>query len=349
MSSTDLPLYRLVNGKLERVQGDTRDPNKRYAHVAEADGRQYVREFTEDEERQADEDQRRWLEEAPQREAEAKQQEEAHRRLRESLVYQKRIIAFLDVLGWGKAIEKSASDPDYARDLGVAIAGLEQHATMANSMKDMGGFPGDLQVTQFSDSIVISVSTEDSAWQFGLHSLLSSIRFITSQLANANLLVRGGVAFGDLIHKGTMVYGPALVEAYRLESIRAVHPRIVLSDELASEWGHGERIYDRQNKLVEVRNSWVQDFADQQTFLDFLAPWPEGLEPNPPLFTAQLRPYQKIVGNSLQDSKLDVRTREKYLWLARYFNWTLDRFPVTDIPKFEYPLFGFRSAPGKRV
>lgn len=345
MPSSDLPVYRIVNGKRERVPGDVRDSHRRYSSTHDENGNNIHLEYTDEQERERDEEERVWKEQAPQRAAEAKRREEESRKFRESLTYQKRVVAFLDVLGWAEALKRSTSDAEYAKDLGVAIAGLGQHVAMADWMRGTGGgFPGDPQITQFSDSLLISVLPEKG---LGLSSLFSTIRVIGMQLAQAGLLVRGGIAYGDLIHKGSMVYGQALVDAYKLESERAVHPRIVLSDDLARELSSGQNIYDREGNLIEVWNSWVQDFGDRLTFMDFLAPWPRVFDPDPVFFAAQLRPYKKILEANLSNPSLHVRAREKYLWLARYFNWTLDRYPVTDIPKFEDPMFVFANPPKK--
>lgn len=44
-------------------------------------------------------------------------------------------------------------------------------------------------------------------------------------------LIRGGIATGSLYHAKGVVYGPALLEAYELESQFAQQPRIILSEE----------------------------------------------------------------------------------------------------------------------
>lgn len=43
---------------------------------------------------------------------------------------------------------------------------------------------------------------------------------------------RGGVTIGDLFHDGHIVFGPALNQAYDLESKKAVYPRAILDPDL---------------------------------------------------------------------------------------------------------------------
>ena len=57
-----------------------------------------------------------------QREAIRNRQEEEAKKFRESLIYENRIVAFIDVLGWYNAITKSDNDPELTKDLGVALS-----------------------------------------------------------------------------------------------------------------------------------------------------------------------------------------------------------------------------------
>jgi hypothetical protein len=47
-------------------------------------------------------------------------------------------------------------------------------------------------------------------------------------------LVRGGATVGNLYHSNGIVFGDALIEAYRLESSVAVYPRVVLSQKICN-------------------------------------------------------------------------------------------------------------------
>lgn len=64
-SEEKLPVFKVVDGALVRKHNDLRDPKRRYAQVCVPEGN-YLREFTDDEERQRDEEEARWREEAPQ-------------------------------------------------------------------------------------------------------------------------------------------------------------------------------------------------------------------------------------------------------------------------------------------
>jgi hypothetical protein len=58
------------------------------------------------------------------------------------------------------------------------------------------------------------------------------------------MLMRGGVSLGPLIHaQGGPLFGPAMNEAYRLESKCAIYPRVLVdakaAEHLRQAWGSG--------------------------------------------------------------------------------------------------------------
>lgn len=87
----------------------------------------------------------------------------------------------------------------------------------------------DYRFTQFSDSFIFSINTEHRSsiqyfpiliGQFMLHAL------------DLGFLVRGGVAKGSMVHEEDgPAFGPAFIQAYRIESGQAVFGRAVLSKE----------------------------------------------------------------------------------------------------------------------
>jgi hypothetical protein len=97
------------------------------------------------------------------------------------------------------------------------------------------------EISTFSDHIVLSYEI-DALKQLGgneFFSGLSSAEKLISSLAREalplGLLIRGGVTLGPLHHKNGVVLGPAMVEAYDLESSMAIYPRVVVSQVLYSQ------------------------------------------------------------------------------------------------------------------
>jgi hypothetical protein len=93
----------------------------------------------------------------------------------------------------------------------------------------------DLQVTVFSDSIVISGAREN------LFGVIWSVIHLQSSLLDLGILIRGGIACGRTFHENDILYGEGMLAAYDLESKAAVYPRVVLHPQLIPDLGEGYR------------------------------------------------------------------------------------------------------------
>ncbi|PDZ55088.1 hypothetical protein CON15_23105 [Bacillus cereus] len=60
--------------------------------------------------------------------------------------------------------------------------------------------------------------------------LLLVVVHIQLEMMRKGILMRGGLAVGLLCHNDNIVYGPAMVEAYELESKLAIYPRVVVKE-----------------------------------------------------------------------------------------------------------------------
>lgn len=316
-----IPIYRLI--ACERVRIAVRDPVKRYGQVINCETDEtYLQEFTDEEEREADAQQAKWEAEAPAREAAVREAERQAEEFRSTLVYQRRIVAFLDVLGWAHAVALSETDADLAKRLGVALASVREQ--IQNSDKIREDFPAaifDIRISQFSDSIVVSMAAGDLDRDQDQFSW--ALRQIVYNFLSAGLLVRGGVTVGPMIHQGNLAYGPALTEAYGMEQ-RAINPRIILSSELSEIWGLGTPIFDRNGNIIDLWSEWRIDRVDGVIFLDFLGPWPRGVLSEH--FVFRFNQAAGIVDKWLRESR-SYRVRDKYVWLAKYLSVLNAEFP----------------------
>lgn len=166
--------------------------------------------------------------------------------------YEKRLTCFIDLLGFKGAIQQSLVEPEVADRLFVLLdefrdGGLERAIYSEvpflgeDGPKTCGEYYGDkllessdpnygLTATQFSDSFVLSVPAGN---QVSCLMLIKALRIIHIQFFySIGMLMRGGIAVGNLVHqRGGALYGPAMNEAYQLESNCAVYSRVVASEE----------------------------------------------------------------------------------------------------------------------
>ena len=86
------------------------------------------------------------------------------------------------------------------------------------------------------------------------------------RILNAGYLVRGGIAFGDAYFDELGFFGPAVEEAYELESHHADVPIVALSPQLGKtfyEWEESETDMDIVNLLMTSRPMLVEKEDDK--------------------------------------------------------------------------------------
>lgn len=180
-----------------------------------------------------------------------------------------------------------------------------------------------------SDSLIVASPIEgpitDDAR--GLNELLIQAAILQVQLAGGSFFARGALTIGDLhIHNG-MVFGPALVTAYRFERKRAINPRVVL-DEKARDIlkddleGYSDVADSPQGGLLLLDQDGV-------AFVDYLGIVLDELEPED-----ELQLHKDAIVRKLAEHTKDSRIWEKYRWVAEYHNHFCGRMGV-DGPRIQ--------------
>lgn len=148
--------------------------------------------------------------------------------------YEPHHVAFLDILGFEQMVQGNSEESVYVHDLMSQMDAIaaQQNGNKANSGKRV-------KVSSFSDSFVISCvgAVED---QYAFSSVLGLAGTIQAHFAlRHSVLFRGGVSHGDLYHNGPVVYGPGMIEAYKLEANDAIYPRIIVEPSIIDSWEGG--------------------------------------------------------------------------------------------------------------
>jgi hypothetical protein len=178
-------------------------------------------------------------------------------------------VAFVDLLGFSRFVERSVDDPSALGALAEMLSEAAELPGSEHSRRPVHyGADGrvtaapeqrwHLQVRSFSDSVALFIPEESHA----LACLLSSVRYLHDCALRLDLSMRGAVTLGEMywneawstdaepVRKrdtetgGEVAYergappnaaitlGPGLVQAHELESEVAIYPRVVLSPEL---------------------------------------------------------------------------------------------------------------------
>lgn len=157
---------------------------------------------------------------------------------RQYTCYHERYVAFIDILGFKELIrlsekeeETPGSKPSHLHVSSIFNA-LDWGSSLVSSVKELyEENPPDLKFSTFSDFVVI---TSDAS-RTGLEAIVLAVWRITSDWLSKGYISRGGIAKGKVVHKGAdeggppIIFGPAYISAYKLESEIADYPRVILS------------------------------------------------------------------------------------------------------------------------
>jgi hypothetical protein len=234
----------------------------------------------------------------------------------ESISYEPRFIAYIDVLGWSALIERSISHPEERKSLNIAqsylqfqvVAGEGKRKFLAEHLHES---PRDmvLEATQFSDTLVISCPLGASCET----SLLSTVQMICEQLLHAGHYTRGAIITGLLYHRENLIFGPALIEAYKLERDVAKYPRIILSPDAASRLNMSIRLPN--GDLTYFRN--IRKDNDGLDYLDVLG-MAAGRLDEPRRKPPGLDELFTIVTSKLDADRHDLGRVAKHSWMLNY-------------------------------
>jgi hypothetical protein len=205
-------------------------------------------------------------------------------------------VLFLDLLGV-RAMTQGAE-----RDVQRRLVALDD--AIGETVRQYVGPDAKFPATFFSDTLIVATPADDPALAVDL--LTRDAARLQMTLAARGFFVRGGLSLGLHSVADGLVFGPALVEAYALESRQAIHPRIVLSKE-------AEAAAPRSTRLMRDGDGWA--------FVNYLDPL-LSLVAGP---DADLEAHREQVARRLFDHRDDKRVWEKYRWVAEYHNAFIKR------------------------
>lgn len=228
--------------------------------------------------------------------------------------YENRIVLFLDILGFKKIIEETMDKEN---------ENFEKTSFLIETINEMTKIAGitpketTKNVTQFSDSIVISFKENDTK---EIPKLFYNLQRLISNLLAREILCRGAISYGKLYHKDNLIFGPALVDAYETESQAALYPRIILDKSLLDIM---EFHYSLENTHQYRKISFESDIdsylkidTDDKFYVDYfsgLVMFFEGEK----LFNVYSK-LRKLIINGLRHKNPSLNI--KYSWMKNKYN-----------------------------
>ncbi len=215
---------------------------------------------------------------------------------------------YLDILGYSKRIENSRGD-----ELKSQLNNFLNYVVSENKYLDDLGKIIEYKIRIFSDNILIALpATKDTVSDF--HLVLSHIIDYQKTLIQSNYFIRGGISKGMLYIDDHTIWGPALIEAVKIEK-STVYPFISISKDIIN-------LFSENNLLSEV-NEYLSipiiKIIEDRYFLDYLQTTIHFENSYPITYYTFIQVHKGLVEYNLKNNK-DESIRNKYLLLAKYHN-----------------------------
>jgi len=227
------------------------------------------------------------------------------------------ICLYADVIGLKDAIGEANSESKL-QELFKSFCSATKHAQLHLVPDDAEGMvPGEATwaYSAFSDCFVLGFRGVQA--QVGFEKVMVPLAQATLHLATQGFFLRGGLATGMLHVSRKVVFGPALIEAYKIESTVALNPRIVLSDGMKLQlkcWIDGDASCGAHGLRYE-QYIWPDHEDDQQFFNYLLCTHTQKC-----IEWEQIDLHRQRIQEGLEKHAERPVVYRKYKWLANYHN-----------------------------
>lgn len=200
--------------------------------------------------------------------------------------------------------------------------------------RNLGEANIEVTMSLFSDSIIISYFPEAAdrfvIWYEQMHQIFNDICRTVYVFARNGIFLRGGMSYGKFYHSGNLCYGPALLEAVRLEN-EICYPTIAIGDSF------------RDRIFKDLRSKEIDDFApgyklpyELKVFADdFYSIFIDGtiVKDQPKMMLDWIIAVFYYHPNAIDEIRKAIveqlendypqGVKEKYTWLVKQFNHSL--------------------------
>jgi hypothetical protein len=243
--------------------------------------------------------------------------------------YRKAILTHIDIMGFSDLIDQSKVDERKVSEIARSLQTIKDQMAQGGMRAKKSGKPsGEFDSLNFSDLTVrVSYVNNDDALLDCLDWELFYLVTKQCELALEGTLIRGGISFGDIYVETTsaglppdqrlerIIFGPALVRAYELESKLAIFPRIAIAPELMA------KVHSATSKIP---STYIQRGDDGIHFVDYLHGTCDTLGYTSEDIDETLKKHRALVSKKLEELSHGAdKIRQKALWLALYHNRTI--------------------------
>lgn len=229
--------------------------------------------------------------------------------------YENRVVFFLDIFGFKKFINSTIDS--FGNDIDNKIDEVYEIFNAVRYFldeKEYNKISQTKKFTQFSDSMVVSFKANERS---EIYHTLYYIQLLLTHLVSKDILCRGAVAYGKLLHDDNFIFGPALNMAYLGESKAALFPRIILDKSIISLGGIYHAHHHLSHHEIEAINNIVSKDTDNMYYIDYFGKSIHNFydADSVSLYVDDLR---KLIAPYLDIEDPDLKV--KYGWVVNKFN-----------------------------
>jgi len=259
---------------------------------------------------------------------------------------QNSICAFLDVLGYtSMSLSEEKQEKilsSFMETINSSIAQIERDRKSYDlrSKNDVK-----FKYRLFSDNLFIYMNLKEIS-RYDIQCLIQSIANYQLKLSAQGFVLRGGITVGKCHFGDNFIFGPGLIEAYRLENKVAIYPRVVIDRSVISlmentilsksmtDWDGPATVpfnFSCPNKccfiIKDIDNKYFINYLDLIFYEDY---------PGNGYDNMALPNHKHYILKGLKDSRKDSTVHQKYLWLANYHNFVIDKHQdiVQEVAKY---------------
>lgn len=225
--------------------------------------------------------------------------------------YQICYVAFLDILGFKNVVSRYSC----AQIMSVFSEIKNSKLKSVHIDKEQFASVRDVNMYIMSDSIVLYIN---AGVQASMAALVTACSFLQCRLSELNepIFVRGAISKGQLYRNESIIFGPALTEAYLMENQNAKYPRVIFTKELYLS------AKNEQSDTINQRrfDSLLYEDEDEWMCVENMSNCVIPLENTLMLY----------VQNQLNKQK-DSNIREKYLYLKNHYEKVVEKYKKAGI------------------